>query len=282
MTETQPGPLASPPGHPDLDTLADYGAGVLDPAATTQLQRHVDSCTRCQGVLAGSAAVPDLLRTLPPITMPPAIEARIFAALDAERQASRGGAARPDPRQPGPVPVRPVASLDAARERRASRFRRLSLVAAALVLVVGGGAVAIAVGANHNNATGSGDRGGGTVAAENGPKVNGIPPKDAAGLPTYDRQTITTDASLLLQILQGQHGPLSPSVDVSHLRDCERGVAAQVSGVGATPTGVIPVDFEGTRSYALVYVTPTSRTVVVVSQECTGTDPRVLFTGPLK
>jgi hypothetical protein len=286
MTETQPGPLASPPGHPDLDTLADYGAGVLDPATSTQLQTHVSTCTRCQGVLAGSAAVPDLLRTLPPIPMPPAIEARIFAALDAERR-SRGGPPRPEPRQPGPVPVRPaagsapVASLDAARARRSARFRTLSKVAAALVLVVGAGTAVIALNGSKENATSN--SGGPGAAAEQQPQVNvdgGGPPKDSSGLPQYDRRTL--QGNLLLLILQGQRGKLVPAVERQRLQGCETAVSQSVpAAAGRQPVGVVPINFEGNKAYALAYVSAGDKQmIVVVSQDCTQGDPQVLYTTP--
>src|SRR5215470_994023 len=101
VTEIRPGPLALPPGHPDLDALADFDAGVLAPAEADLLQAHVAACARCRAVLAGVHDVPQLLRALPPVRMPADVEARILAALDAERQAQR----QP---QPGPLPAAPV------------------------------------------------------------------------------------------------------------------------------------------------------------------------------
>jgi hypothetical protein len=266
MTETQPGPLASPPGHPDLDTLADFGAGVLDPAESTQLRAHVNTCARCQGVLAGSDAVPDLLRTLPPVPMPAAVEARIFAALDAERAArgshANGGSAAP------------VLNLDAARERRRARTRVLSKVAAGLVLVVGLGAGAFAL---TSNGPGSSTGGSGSNAAA-GPEKHTTDVGPAAQLPDYTRETIT-QSSLLTAILNGKKGPLSPSsVDTSRLTGCEQGVAGAVPGVVGNPAGVLHIRFEGAPAYLLIYTANGHRTAVVVADTCTQTDPQVLFT----
>jgi hypothetical protein len=271
MTETQPGPLASPPGHPDLDTLADFGAGVLDPAESVQLQAHVNACARCQGVLAGSAAVPDLLRTLPPIPMPPAVEARIFAALSAERRATQ--------RQPGPVPVRPpvpVVSLDLARERRAARMRTLSKVAAGLILVVGIGAGVVAL---NKGGTSTSNGGAGSAAGVPERQQPVGAPHDAAALPDYSRATIT-GSPLLIQILTGTKGPLSAGGATDRLRGCELGVAQQVPAAGANPAGVQHIRFEGTPAYALAYSANGRRTLVVVAETCTEADPQVLFTEP--
>src|SRR5439155_7882122 len=143
MTDTRPGPPASPQGHPDLDTLADFDAGVLDPAQSARLRSHVSACARCQRIIAGIGGVPLLLRRLPPAHIPPEVEERIFAALDAERlamfgptQAPTGGATPVEGHAAGPIRVRPgtggraggrtaaggspsqVTSLNAARRRR--------------------------------------------------------------------------------------------------------------------------------------------------------------------
>jgi hypothetical protein len=280
LTEIRPGPLASPPGHPDLDALADFDAGVLDPAEAARLQAHVAGCARCRAVLAGVRDVPQLLRALPPVRMPADVEARILAALDAERRARPPQAqrrAQPGPPATGPAgpagPTGPVLSLDAARRRQ--RWP-LALAAASLVLVAGGAAATIALQGRHASRTSSG-----SSAAE----VLATRPshRDAAALPAYDRQTVTR-SPLLVSILNGEHGPLASadtSTDTERIRSCQVGVARQVPGAGTVPAGVQHIRFEGRPAYLLAYREAGRLVLVVVAERCSAADPAVLFSRPV-
>jgi hypothetical protein len=271
VTETHPGPLASPPGHPDPDTLADFDAGVLDPARTDKLRAHVSTCTHCGSILAGINDVPVLLRRLSPPRLPAEVEARIFAALDAERLARFG----PLPAAPGSGAV---VSLAAARESRRRRTRLIGLVAAGLVLVAGGAATAVGL---TNRSTQTADN---TALAEHGNKGAGgapaAPPADASDLPAYDSQTITR-SPLLIRILNGERGPLTQSGDGSlsqqRLQSCASGIARVLPGVGGRPAGVQHISFEGRRAYLLVYTGGAGRMLVVVAESCSGEEPNVLY-----
>jgi hypothetical protein len=157
-------PPASPPpdglaGHPDLDTLADLDAGLLDSPLAARAGQHATACPRCSAVLAGLAAVRVDLRSLPPLVLPPAVVARLdatVAALRAGQPATRlppieavnshrphspglGGPAPPaTPVNAAPVPGAdaPVVDLAAAAEQRRARGRRLlSRVAASVVVL---------------------------------------------------------------------------------------------------------------------------------------------------
>ena len=76
---------------PDVDTLADYQAGVLDEQTAAEIAAHVAADPRCQQVLAALDATVAQLRSMPPVTMPDDVVQRIHAALAAE--AERVGAA---------------------------------------------------------------------------------------------------------------------------------------------------------------------------------------------
>jgi hypothetical protein len=283
LTEIRPGAPASPPGHPDLDALADFDAGVLDPAESARLQAHVAGCARCRAVLAGVRDVPQLLRALPPVRMPADVEARILAALDAERHARRGAQRRgaqsrtQPPAQPGPAataPARPVPSLDAVRRRR--RWP-LALAAASLVLVAGGVSATIALQGRHAAHTSSGS------SAAEVLTTRPVPPRDAAALPAYDRQTVTR-SPLLVSILNGEHGSLTSadtSTDAERLRSCQLGVARRVAGTGTIPAGLQHIRFEGRPAYLLAYRGAGRMVLVVVAERCSEADPAVLFSRPV-
>ena len=273
MTETRPGPLASPHGHPDLDTLADFDAGLLDQAQSATLRAHVAACGHCRSILAGIGDIPDLLRRLPPPHIPAAVEARIFAALDAERLARFGPIPAAAPQRP------PVPSLAAARERRRRRTRLTSLAAAGLVLIAGG-ATTVAGLSRHPAPSG----GGSTALSEHSDKGAGAAPSAQSAqpdLPAYDRQTITR-SPLLIRILNGERGPLAPGSDGvltdQRLRSCEAAVARAVQGVSGSPAGVQHISFEGHPAYLLLYSSGAGRVLVVVGEGCTGEDPSLLYT----
>jgi hypothetical protein len=97
----------APVGPPwSVDLLADLHAGVLDPAQAAGLWPRVRADAAAMTVLAALDATRADLASLPPVTIPPQLAARLDAALAAE------AAARP---LPG---VAPVLDLAAARHRR--------------------------------------------------------------------------------------------------------------------------------------------------------------------
>jgi hypothetical protein len=106
--------------------LGVYILGAISPADRSTMERHLARCADCRAELAGLAALPGRLGSVP--------------ATDMSRMAEdeRDRAVR-DTRPPD-VPLRTL--LDrAARIRRRLRWRRLA-VAAAAVVIVSGGAVA--------------------------------------------------------------------------------------------------------------------------------------------
>ncbi|GAB3312399.1 hypothetical protein EK0264_09485 [Epidermidibacterium keratini] len=172
-------PSQSAPGAgsacPDVDTLADYQAGVLDEQTSAEIAAHVAADPRCQQVLAALDATVAQLRSMPPVRMPENVAARINAALAAE--AGRGSAPRlhavppatdldqsttAAPTAAGPAPLTAaagertapstvpprgsdsnVSDLSVARAKRSGRAK-MWLAAAAAAVVVGGGTALIA------------------------------------------------------------------------------------------------------------------------------------------
>lgn len=109
-------------GHPDLETLADLDAGVLDD--TSGLRSHLDSCAACTDLVGQLQDTRALLAGLPAPALPAVVAERLDAAV---RTASAG---------PGVTVLR----IRPDRARHASappRWRHPGAVAASIVLVLG-------------------------------------------------------------------------------------------------------------------------------------------------
>ncbi|MER7461797.1 hypothetical protein [Streptomyces sp. NPDC097981] len=71
--------------HPDVSEISDLTEGLLSPARTTEVRRHLGDCPLCADVHASLEEIRALLGTLPgPPRMPADIAGRIDAALAAE------------------------------------------------------------------------------------------------------------------------------------------------------------------------------------------------------
>lgn len=259
---TGPG-FPAPPGHPDLETLADLDAGVLDRATSSRLRAHLVNCSRCQTELAGLGDIRAMLRDLPTPPMPATVEERIFAALASERQ---GWTSHP-----------PVSNLAETRRRR--RYGLIGLAAAGLVLVAGTTVVLSLPG-------GSPQPGHAPLADQNTSQPAPIP----ANPPSFTRDTLT-NAPVLADILNGRGGGLRPQsststsmlagsmADAQQRQSCETGIDAAVPGITGAATAVEYIRFEGTRGYLFVYLNADQRRTVVVGTDCSSAGVHVLYTG---
>ncbi|MFC7305954.1 hypothetical protein ACFQVC_17225 [Streptomyces monticola] len=71
--------------HPEVSEISDLTEGLLSPARTTDVRRHLDGCELCSEVHDSLTEIRDLLGTLPgPPRMPADVAGRIDAALAAE------------------------------------------------------------------------------------------------------------------------------------------------------------------------------------------------------
>ncbi|MFE2064204.1 anti-sigma factor family protein [Streptomyces sp. NPDC059467] len=72
-------------GHPDVAEISDLTEGLLPPARTAEVRRHLDGCELCADVHTSLEEIQGLLGTLPgPPRMPADVADRIDAALAAE------------------------------------------------------------------------------------------------------------------------------------------------------------------------------------------------------
>ncbi|MEF2527522.1 anti-sigma factor family protein [Streptomyces sp. CS62] len=141
------------PAPDDVSEISDLAEGLLSPARTAQVRRHLAECPLCADVLASLEEIRSLLGTLPgPPRMPGDVAGRIDAALAAEALldsttprngddaagAAAGGAAQPTasgaaagtPSRPGGR--RPAGHPDGAAGPGRRRARRRIAVAAGL------------------------------------------------------------------------------------------------------------------------------------------------------
>ncbi|MEV8020618.1 hypothetical protein AB0O76_30670 [Streptomyces sp. NPDC086554] len=72
-------------GHPEVAEISDLTEGLLPPARTLDVRRHLDDCELCADVYASLEEIRGMLGTLPgPPRMPADVAGRIDAALAAE------------------------------------------------------------------------------------------------------------------------------------------------------------------------------------------------------
>ncbi|MGW7264394.1 anti-sigma factor family protein [Streptomyces sp. NPDC054842] len=91
-------------GHPDVTELSDLTEGLLPPARSADIRRHLDDCSLCADVHASLEEIRALLGTLPgPSRMPVDVAERIDAALAAEALLS---ATTPEPEPATPTDER--------------------------------------------------------------------------------------------------------------------------------------------------------------------------------
>lgn len=284
MTYDDPAPRTSGAGSswPDLDTLADFHAGVLDPVTAERVAAFVRTDQQAQRTLSALDATVASLRSLPPVAVPEFVVRRIDNALAAEAGRTStvrdlSGQAQPSgPRPvgptaprfaaPPPLPAAPVIDLDQARLRRSRQTRLLSVLAAG-VIVVGGGAYA---------ATQLGS-GGATSDVAGGQASTSQAAAPSSTLAVYDSTTIGTAAPDVLSIGKITDGKADSSAAGKMAEVFERNKCLLLlrGNLGVQPEGnplaVQQITYEGQAAYAFVFPTDrpdTVRLVVVAVDSC--------------
>ncbi|WP_330458805.1 hypothetical protein OIB37_19060 [Streptomyces sp. NBC_00820] len=137
-------------GHPDVDEIADLTEGLLAPARSADVQRHLEGCAPCADVRSSLEEIQGMLSAVPtPSPMPADVASRIDAALAAEARVSRetstslsaGASASSDSRETSSLAGRPAGRPHAAtgpgrKDRGRGRRRRTVALGAVLTAAV--------------------------------------------------------------------------------------------------------------------------------------------------
>ena len=270
----------SPINDTDLDRLADYAAGLLDP----QEERRVDELVRTdpawrqahQEIADAQPRIDAALAGLGPVAMPQDVADRLDAAFARET----------GPADPGTAKV-----IDISRRRHWTRLAAGTTAAAAAVAAIFAGVVALSGGGLQNNAAPSSGQG---VAAPrpNLPSQNALALGPATVLHTgtdYTRRSIggTADGDKTATSVPGcapnalTNPDLSAPEDLGRLNDpvALRGCLAAIVAVhGGTPSVVDYARFEGRPALVVILVGTGARRVVVVGPQCGVAGPAEIYT----
>jgi len=160
-------------GHVSAESQARYAEGLLSRARAARVHAHLAGCPQCAADQARLAEVTAALRDIPAPSLPPALAARLDAALAAESArraalpagAEGNGAAQPAGPAPLPGPAQPAgaARRPGAARPGGGRWRWLQspaavrgLAAAAAVVVLGGVGYGIAQAVSPTSSASSG------------------------------------------------------------------------------------------------------------------------------
>ncbi|MER5178624.1 hypothetical protein ABT009_09670 [Streptomyces sp. NPDC002896] len=136
-------------GHPDVTEISDLAEGLLSPARTGDVRRHLEGCALCAEVYDSLEEIRGLLGTLPgPARMPADVAGRIDAALAAEAlldatapattetvvHVSRETSRADEPDSPADRPAgRPRGATGPGRQNQVRPRRRRTLVLGAVL-----------------------------------------------------------------------------------------------------------------------------------------------------
>lgn len=136
--------------HPEVEALAFFAEGLMEPDEERNVARHVESCEECSKALDELSHVSQVLAAAPAPELPQDVADRLEQQV-AEAVRDRA-VQQPDlagtPSEPAPADApaasgtAPVANLSERRKRRFG-LPRIMVAAAAVVFVVGGGAAVV-------------------------------------------------------------------------------------------------------------------------------------------
>ncbi|WP_153504398.1 anti-sigma factor family protein [Cumulibacter manganitolerans] len=279
-----------PGACPDVDTLADLHAGVLDDVTARTLRAHAASCEACTEVLAALDATVASLGSMPSPQIPPDVAARLDRALAIEAGRvdpghGAGGFSAPptsaDVRRlpvdrsrgtasPTDGPGSAVASLAAHRERRAGRGRLL-MAAAAAAAVLGIGTLVITQNGNGSTSTQAASQSTATDASP-GRSGNGTVQSFSSPKDVLERGAIQNDQ-------------VAPEVagKMAELAERNKCLSQIIPRPAAAPEAVEAGSHNGTKAYAFVFPTKDPDIVEMIIVDAADCSVRLdTVTGPRK
>jgi hypothetical protein len=276
----------SPITDDDLDRLADYAAGLLDPAEEAEVDRLIATdahWARAHAALTSAQPLLDrALGGLPVESMPPDVAARLDRAL--EREASAAGTRSN------------VIDLGRARRWRRAALATTAVAAAAAACV--GGLVALNGPIGTSNSGSTAPRGDKAAAPEAGQGFAAAPPTQASGT-DYTHDLLSRPLGLLsgrapnaagapgsagqpraadAQDHAGVPSELVRLTDPAQLRTC---LDAIVADQGGRVTGVDYARYRGTPALIVTLIGGRA-TALAAGADCglAGAGPAVLDTAP--
>jgi anti-sigma factor RsiW len=73
-----------------VEHLCDYLDGLLSSGTRAQFDQHLERCRKCRALCGTTEQMLRLYRRFAPCEVPPDVEARLFSALEAKADNSRG------------------------------------------------------------------------------------------------------------------------------------------------------------------------------------------------
>jgi negative regulator of sigma E activity len=258
----------SPITDEELDRLADYAAGLLEPDLAARVARLIETepeWARAHTALAATAGqVTGALAGLAVLSIPPDVADRLDAAIAAEASTASGGT------EADALPARTnVVELAA---RRGWRRLAVGTAAAAAVVVAGIGGVTVLtkVLSQNRSSTSAGQGTTGSAARPNGPDLYGapLPTRENTGA-DYTPQTLRSllTASARAPMKAGRSGEGEPAelnrlTDPGALNACLNAIVARHGG---RPT---VVDYARYQGQPALIVALSGTRIVVSGPDC--------------
>jgi anti-sigma factor RsiW len=304
-------------GHVSAESLARYAEGLLRGGRAARISAHLADCPECAAEQARLTEVTVLLREIPAAPLPPAVAARLDAALAAEsglRAAQPTGAAQGDGVPQPAGTAQPGGGGDPGRPRRPAgggRWRWLQapatvrgLAAAAAVVVLGGVGygIAQAVSSASSSPSGASTSSGSAQKGKPGARAPVAGPNTPPGMHSgssaegssatipmtnsgthYQPGTLGQQAAA--QLATSATAPSHPPVSAGPLaRQAQSKAALRACALAIAHGGLVRLVDEGSyqgRAALVIVVQGHPPTVYVTSPACTPAHPGVLVKVPL-
>lgn len=257
-------------GHFDVDSIAEYRAGLITGRHRRKIAAHLATCAQCASVGDRVAEVSILLAAVPPPALPDFVAARLQAALDAEPAISS--------EQTVVTPAGPRFRLP-----RLIPLRMLAPVAALAVLAAGGFGLSHLAGGSSASQASAGSAAAGSAAsavpsARSVPfgksRLNELPTMGIEGTLKVAASGIDLQAATLgrqLEELFQTRSQLRVTPASTAVKACVRTVAA------SSPVELVATaDYHGSPATVVIVSVGTGYQGIVAGPDCSATDSDII------